>query len=219
MNTSQPAELKRFAKEIASLQQVGQLFSQRGWTRAGCCSYSLVVQSDPCKILITTGSTCRSKLSEADFLLVDISPGEKAVSSLPTRDIALHRWLVKHQQAAAIVQTQSVWCNLLGERFLSLDGVLFESHELLRRLSVRGNVAQAVWLPIAVYQHEAVEQLATIEKALGDTPTEFCSTQPIALIIQRDSLLTWAPSLEQAVLQAEALEYCCELMVRRAQLG
>jgi ribulose-5-phosphate 4-epimerase/fuculose-1-phosphate aldolase len=221
-----PAAIESHADLIAQLTKIAQLSWQRGWTRAGSCSYSGVLNHQPLQLLTTTSSTCRSALVPSDFSIVDdvaISDALTAPGSNQA-DAAIHGWIAKHRNsdvtpANAILQTQSVWSGLLADRFNTLDGVLLEDHQLLSILAGRPSekAAHAVWLPIIPRGKDSAEQLTLIEKALQFQPSD--CLPPTAMIIQHHSLFTWATDIATAYRQVEIFEYFCEYLVRKAAIS
>ena len=221
-----PAAIESHADLIAQLIKVSQLCWQRGWTRAGTCSYSAVLNHQPLQLLTTTTSKCRSALVPADFSIVD---GDAFASAIDTAgssqaDADIHSWIAKHRNnnatpANAILQTQSVWSALLADRFNTLDGVLLEDHQLLGSLSGQFSqkTSRAVWLPIIPRGKDSAEQLTLIEKALQFQPSD-CAP-PTAMIIQHHSLFTWATDIATAYRQIEIFEYFCEYLVRKAGIS
>lgn len=226
-----PAAIESHADLIAQLTKVAQLCWQRGWTRAGSCSYSVVLKCQPLELLTTDSSNCRGNLGPGDFSIVDDEALSNSINAPGSNqaDAAIHGWIAKHRNcdatpANAILQTQSVWSGLLADRFNTLDGVLLEDHQLLSSLAgplevskLDRSTARAVWLPIIPRGKDSAEQLALIEKALQFKPSD-CSP-PTAMIIQHHSLFTWAPDIATAYRQVEIFEYFCEYLVRKAAIS
>ncbi len=205
------------------LIEIGRSCWQRGWTRAGSCSYSLLSPTEPSKLTAITSRRCRSKLSVADTQTVELEQCHSI-----SADLGLHAWIAKRHsvagQSLAILQTQSVWSNLLADRFATLDGVLLEDHQLLTSLDAitLGEYAthgtkRGYWLPIVPRGSDWDKQIAELEKALAFTPTD-CHP-PRAFIAHGHSMMTWAVDFEAAYQQAEIFEYFCEYLIRRALIS
>lgn len=205
------------------LIELGRSCWRRGWTRAGSCCYSLLSPSEPTKLTAVTSRRCRGQLSVADIQSVDLEQCHSI-----NADLGLHAWMVRRHSVAgeslAILQTQSVWSNLLADRFATLDGVLLEDHQLLASLdaiSLRQDTNHSAkrghWLPIVPRAANLDQQIAELEKALSFTPTDCYS--PRAFVVHGNSLMTWAKDLEAAYQQAEIFEYFCEYLIRRALIS
>ena len=226
-----PAATESHADLIGQLTKIAQLCWQRGWTRAGSCSYSAVLNRQSLQLLTTTSSNCRSALVPGDFSIVDDDALSSAINAPGSNqaDAVIHGWITKHRNsdatpANAILQTQSVWSGLLADRFNTLDGVLLEDHQLLSSLAEPNHssksdrsTARAVWLPIIPRGKDSAEQLALIEKALQFQPTD--CLPPTAMIIQHHSLFTWATDIATAYRHVEVFEYFCEYLVRKAGIS
>lgn len=205
------------------LIELGRRCWQRGWTRAGSCCYSLLSPDQPTKLTAVTSRHCRSQLAATDIQSVELNQ-----CPVISADLGLHAWIAKRYsvvgQPLAILQTQSVWSNLLADRFSTLDGVLLEDHQLLVTLDVISlshetthSAKRGYWLPIVPRSADYAKQIAELEKALQFTPTDCYS--PRAFIIQGNSLMTWAKDFEAAYQQAEIFEYFCEYLIRRALIS
>ncbi|MFO0940815.1 MAG: class II aldolase/adducin family protein [Pirellulales bacterium] len=205
------------------LIEIGRSCWKRGWTRAGSCCYSLLSPAEPNKLTAVTSRRCRSKLSATDIQTLELTQCDSLGA-----DLALHAWVAKRYsvagQSLATVQTQSVWSNLLADRFATLDGVLLEDHQLLESLSTLSlredtthSEKRGHWLPIVPRGEDLDKQIAELEKALEFTPTD-CYL-PQAFIIHGNSMMNWAKDLETAYQQAEILEYFCEYLIRRALIS
>lgn len=221
-----PAATESHADLIGQLTKIAQLCWQRGWTRAGTCSYSGVLNREPLQLLTTTTCNCRSALVPSDFSIVDDGAISNSINTTGSNqaDAAIHSWIAKHRNSDAtptnaILQTQSVWSGLLADRFNTLDGVLLEDHQLLGSLVGQSSekVARAVWLPIIPLGKDSAEQLALIDKALQFQPSD--CLPPTAMIIQHHSLFTWATDIATAYRQIEIFEYFCEYLVRKAAIS
>lgn len=225
-----PEAIESHADLIGQLTKIAQLCWQRGWTRAGSCSYSAALNFQPLKLLTTTTRNCRSALGSSDFSIVDADAISDATCAAGSNqvDAAIHGWIAKHRNsdvtpANVILQTQSVWSGLLADRFNTLDGVLLEDHQLLsslaRPLDVKSSdrSTRAVWLPIIPLGKDSAEQLELIEKALQFQPSD--CLPPTAMIIQHHSLFTWATDIATAYRQVEIFEYFCEYLVRKAGIS
>lgn len=174
-----PAAIESHADLIAQLTKIAQLCWQRGWTRAGSCSYSAVLNRQPLQLLTTASCTCRSALVPSDFSIVNDDVLSSAVDAAGSTqaDAAIHGWIATHRNsdatpANAILQTQSVWSGLLADRFNTLDGVLLEDHQLLGSLVTQSSekTTRAVWLPIIPRGKDSAEQLALIERLCNFNP-------------------------------------------------
>lgn len=228
-----PDSTKLIQAEIEKLKLIGQRCWQRGWTRSGSCNYSSLVEHSPIRLLITNNHQCRSQLADDDFSVIDIlTESTAAFSEIATSDPAsqpsivdraIHLWIVANRsfesKSLTVIQTQSVWSALLADRFATLDGVLLEKHPLLSQLTQTAPL-NAHWLPIVPgdsHDNQPDQQIAHIESALSFTPSE-CQP-PRAIIVQNNSLFTWAPDPNLAFRQAEIFEYFCEYLVRRASIA
>ena len=211
---SLPNSLQPFSGTINELQRVGELSWQRGWNRCISGSYSVIVNHNPKKLLISSGGKNSGLSQRTDLALVD-AEGRPIDPDQPvqTADGILHCLVAEDDAVGAVLHTQSIWTTILSMRFLSLKGILLEGFELLRGLSGVTTQEHAEWLPII----ENCSETATLKASIRTTIEQ--SEQPLhGFLIHQNGLYTWGRDLEEAVRHAEILEFLCEVLGRQARM-
>ena len=110
-----PSELlQAFSEPIQGLREVGHHFWTRGWSLGTSSNYSVVIDREPLRLLITASGKDKGHLGPNDFVIVDETgqrvPTEQPASSAET---LLHCSAAKHRGAGAILHTHSVWATIL----------------------------------------------------------------------------------------------------------
>jgi Class II Aldolase and Adducin N-terminal domain len=121
--------LEPHRNSIDQLRLAGQQFWTRGWSLGTSSNYSVVINRDPIRLLITASGKDKGNLGPTDFVIVDKSgkcdPPTQAKSSAET---LLHCSAVVHQSAGAVLHTHSVWSTILSNRFAAQRGILIGGH-------------------------------------------------------------------------------------------
>ena len=57
--------------DVEALRDVGSLFWQQGWSRGTSSNYSIVLNRDPFRLLLTASGKDKRRLKSTDFVVVD----------------------------------------------------------------------------------------------------------------------------------------------------
>ncbi|QDV27402.1 methylthioribulose 1-phosphate dehydratase [Aureliella helgolandensis] len=211
-----PAHLQPYAEQIDGLREVGRVFWERGWSVGTSSNYSVVVDRNPTKILVTASGKHKGRLSRADFVLVD-SHGEPIQAEQPksSAETLLHCVAAEDSSVGAILHTHSVWSTVLSDRFSAQGGILLEGYEMLKGLSGVTTHEHAEWLPI-FENTQHIPDLAAKVKAAMQSPE-----QPLThgYIIRKHGIYTWGQDLDEAFRQIEILEFLLECVARTGALS
>ncbi len=218
--SSPPRPAKRLPSPEAAkraLARLGQEFHRRGWSLATSSNYSLVVQRDPLRLLITASGKDKGRLSPADFVEVDetgatVSPGPER----PSAETLLHTAIVRHTGAGAVLHTHSVWGTVLSDVFARPEGdgeLPLDDLEMLKALAGVPSHEQAVAVPI----FDNTQDMAALAKRLerrfaeGQGPSH-------GFLLRHHGLYTWGRDLAEARRHVEALEFLFEVTGRKRSL-
>ena len=209
-----PEFLQPYCDSLIRMQQLGEIFCQRGWNRATSGSYSVVVRRNPTELIITATRSAKSALRDTDFVLVD--SGGKPIHQEQRNPSSRTNWhctISENVSVGAVIHTHSIWTSVLASHFLPLGGVLLEGYEILKGLAGVDNPAVPVWLPILSDSSGTLPLAAQVQSALK------ASRSIYALIIHQQGLFTWGHDLEEAIRHTEVFEFLCEVIVRQSQLN
>jgi methylthioribulose-1-phosphate dehydratase len=203
------------APSIQQLCRAGHQFWQAGWSRGTSSNYSVVLDTDPLRLLVTASGKDKGHLLGDDFVIVD-SKGSPDPSDQPksSAETLLHTSIANHQSAGAILHTHSVWATLLSEHFAGHGGFYLEGYEFLKGLEGISTHEERVWIPIFENTQEIpalAEQVESYWQSHPDTPH-------YAYLIRRHGMYTWADDLASAIRHIEVLEFLLECVGRTTKL-
>ncbi len=189
--------------------RIAGLFAHRGWMLGGGGHLSVALRRDPTRLLITPDGCDKATLESADCQVLEDEQIDKAWPQAQ-----LHRLLVQHAGAGAVIVTQSPAGIAVSEHWANHDGLTLESYDLLRHLP-NGRPTDRLWLPI----------VAPVTSIHGASERQLIAMlkdprQPVqcGLLIRRGGLITWGDDLEKARLHAELFETLFAAAVSRNAL-
>ncbi len=207
-----------------ALRAVGQRFDHRGWVLGTSGNFSVVVQSNPLRLLMTASSVHKGRLSARDLLVVDRSghlarrtgpsPAQtKGVQSSaaqarqarrPSAEARLHLEIVRQRGARAVLHTHSIWSTRVSAAHHGAGGIAIEGFEMLKGLEGVKSHEHREWLPILDNSQDMEALARAASRALTEHPTSH------GFLIHRHGLYTWGDDLEQAERHVEILEFLME---------
>ncbi|WP_163554292.1 class II aldolase/adducin family protein [Candidatus Frankia alpina] len=216
----------------AELAEEAARYARLGWMRATSGNLSVVVGTDPVRILVTASGLDKGALTAADVVELDgagvptgrtptglaatglaATPSASAGGSRtgdrprqPSAEAVLHARLIGLTGAAAVVHLRTVASVLAADRFP--DGLTLRDHEMLKALG-RAAEGDPVRLPV-VTNSQDMAVLAERVSAAWEPATP-------AALIARHGMYVWGADLLAVRHRAEAVEWLCEWAVRTAE--
>ena len=122
--------------QIKGLRETGAYFFQRGWSVGTSSNYSVVLDRDPCELLVTASGKDKGRLTEWDFVRVD-GDGESTALDQPksSAETLLHCVVAQELEVGAILHTHSVWATLLSNVYFEAGGITIQGYEMLKGLA------------------------------------------------------------------------------------
>ncbi len=213
---SSASHLAGLTAEVDQLRDIGRLFYSRGWSVGTSSNYSMVIDRDPLKILITASGKDKGQLEAADFVVVDqnaqpVSQGQPKSSA----ETWLHVVAALHgNNVGAVLHTHSVWGTVLSDLFADQGGFWISGYEMLKGLQGVPSHEHRQWVPI----YENTQDIAALAEAVQP---EFENPQHPPLhgfLMRNHGLYTWGDSLFAARRHIEIFEFLFECVARRRQL-
>jgi methylthioribulose-1-phosphate dehydratase len=203
--------LEPFAKDINGLRDVGHQFWTRGWSRGTSSNYSVIIDRNPVKLLITASGKDKGHLGPNDFVIVDENgKGTVPDQAKSSAETLLHCTAATRSNAGAVLHTHSVWATTLSHHFFALGGIRFEDFEMLKGLDGITTHQSSFWLPIFDNTQDIPALQKQVIKYLDDHPDEKC----LGYLIRRHGLYTWGKDLAEATRHIEVIEFLLECLGR-----
>ncbi|KQC35151.1 MULTISPECIES: class II aldolase/adducin family protein [unclassified Frankia] len=220
----------------AALAGEAARYARLGWMRATSGNLSVVVGTDPVRILVTASGLDKGALAATDVVELDgagVPTGRLPTSGAPTSGVptelaqppgagrsraaggplrrpsaeaVLHARLIALTGAGAVVHLHTVASVLAADRFPA--GLTLRDHEMLKALG-RAADGDPVRLPV-VANSQDMTVLAGRVSAAWDPATP-------AVLVARHGMYVWGTDLVAARHRAEAVEWLCEWAVRSAE--
>jgi methylthioribulose-1-phosphate dehydratase len=190
------------------------LFYGNGWMLG--TAGNLSARTDLESFWITASGKSKGKLSESDFVRIDLQ-GRLLESPLadnrPSAEISIHQVIYSlFKDAGACFHVHSIEANLVS-RCIGGDRLLLPPIEMLKGLGIWDENPR-VYLEI-FKNHPQVPRIA------GEIANRFRQNPPSvpALLIAGHGITVWAPSIEQAVNYVEIAEYLLRYCLEARRLG
>ncbi|MBC8354180.1 MAG: methylthioribulose 1-phosphate dehydratase [Planctomycetes bacterium] len=202
-------------EQISELQETGSYFHQRGWSVGTSSNYSVILDRDPCELLVTASGKDKGRLSELDFVRVG-GDGTPLVPNQPksSAETLLHCVIAQELEVGAVLHTHSVWATLLSDLYFEEGGVTLEGYEMLKGLAGIDTHEHRYRLEIFENTQDIPILAAQVRQRLIDP------TDPLTYgyLIRRHGMYTWGRDLDEARRHIEVLEFLLECEGRRLML-
>lgn len=186
------------------LIECGRDFHQRGWSLGTSSNYSVVIDREPLKLLMTGSGFDKGRLQPDQFVMVD--ENAQALEGdfpRPSAEALLHTVLAKHGAGA-----------VLSEHFLKDGGLRIAGYEMLKGLAGIGTHESEAWIEIYPNTQD-IAALATVIDARLQDPA---SVLRHGFLMAGHGLYTWGENIAAARRQIEVLEFLFEVVTQKRLL-
>lgn len=194
-----------------ALAEVGLLCYEWGWSFGTSSNYSVLLDREPFRLLITASGKDKGHLGEEDFVVVDDEgkPVEEAPGK-PSAETMLHVMLAQRPGVGSVLHTHSIWSTLLTDQHKG--DLVIEGFEMLKGLA-----------GVSTHEHREVVKVFDNSQdipALAHQVQTYLDNDPIGrkahgLLIRRHGLYTWGRDLNEARRHVEIFEFLFEVLGRR----
>ncbi len=182
----------------------------RGWAPATAGNFSSRVGDR--HAAVTVSGRDKGKLTERDFLLLDLDGRIVDGEGRPSAETPLHLQLYRRDASiGTVLHTHSPNQTVAG-RVLAHDGsIRFEGYELLKAFAGIDTHAGSVELPV----FENTQDMRALAQAVGDRLSK--SDRLFGYLIDGHGIYAWGANVGDAVRHLEAFDFLlgCEMEVRR----
>ena len=182
----------------------------KGWAPATAGNFSGRI--DERHATITVSGRDKGKLTERDFLLVDLDGHVVDGQGKPSAETPLHLQLYRHDpKICAVLHTHSLNQTVAG-RVLAHEGAIrFEGYELLKAFAGVGTHETSVDLPVFANTQDMAELVRAVDSRLARKERLF------GYLIEGHGIYAWGTDLADALRHLEAFDFLlgCEMELRR----
>ena len=186
----------------------------QGWCQGTGGNFSVTLQHQPFRLLITQSGCNKRYLDVTDLIIV--GPGGKPIEGQPGKPSAetlLHYSIVKLTGAGSVLHTHSVWNTLLGEHFEAKGGFTITGYEMLKGLEGVSTHEAQIHVPVLPNSQDMNYLAIKLEDLLVKQPGLH------GVLIAGHGLYTWGKTIDHALRHVEIFEFLFELVGRRTELG
>lgn len=200
---------------VEALMAIGRQFHDFKWSLGTSSNYSIVLQRQPMRLLLTASGKDKGALCKGDFVVVD-GTGKSLVPGpgKPSAETGLHTLLAELPDTGAILHTHSVWGTLLSDRY-GEAGFALEGFEMLKGLE--GITTHEIRKDVEVFANDQdIARLASkIRPRLHD------ASRPLThgFLIERHGMYTWGRDISSAKRHVEIYEFLFEVLARKLQMA
>ena len=196
---------------IDEMRECGQLFHLRGWSVGTSSNYSVVVDRDPVRLIVTASGRDKGRLTRADFVHVGddgqaLEPNQPKASA----ETMLHVVLAQ-AGAGAVLHTHSVWGTLLSDHFFHAGGFEIHGYEMLKGLEGITTHQTAYWIPIFENTQDIPALARQVRQVLNESDTPLTH----GFLIRNHGLYAWGRDLFAARRHIEIHEFLFECVARK----
>ncbi|MGB3428813.1 MAG: methylthioribulose 1-phosphate dehydratase [Burkholderiaceae bacterium] len=182
----------------------------RGWAPATAGNFSARI--DERHAAITVSGRDKGKLTEHDFLLVDLDGQVIDGQGKPSAETPLHLQLYRHKPSIrAVLHTHSPNQTVAGRVLAHEGSIRFEGYELLKAFAGVGTHEASVELPVFANTQDMEALVQIVDARLRGDERLF------GYLIEGHGIYAWGTDLADALRHLEAFDFLlgCEMELRR----
>lgn len=200
-----------------ALVAAGRFLASKGWAPATSGNYSARLGDG--QVAITVSGRDKGQLKPEDIMVVD-SQGKPVVTlqqpgQKPSAETRLHTSLYQaNASIGAVLHTHSVDSVTLSRWWLRTgqDSLVLTDYELLKAFPGIATHAVEITIPIVANSQDMVSLGDEVLARLSSQP------QPVGYLIAGHGLYAWGPTVAQALMATEALEFLVSCALQEALL-
>ena len=197
-----PIRLRHLAGElITNVRELGH----SGWTPATSSNFSM--RLDDRHAAVTVSGRNKSKLSEADIMVVEFDGNPVATDLKPSAETLLHTQLYRRfPEIGCVLHTHSLVQTVASRLFAPQGHVRFADYELQKAFAGNTTHDDSMDVPVFANTQDMTELAGEVDAALDERSMW-------GYLIEGHGLYTWGRDMPEARRHLEAFEFllACEL--------
>lgn len=200
---------------VDQLQEIGQIFWQRGWSVGTSSNYSVLLNRNPKELLITASGHDKRKLGRDEFVVVN-ETGRPIDDSQPrpSAETLLHVVATDQPEVGAVLHTHSIWGTLLSDYYFAQGAVPLEGYEMLKGLE--GIRTHETKVSIEIFDN--TQDIAALSEVIRGRFADQQNPLQYGFLMRNHGLYTWGRTLADAFRHIEVLEFLFEVAGRKLSL-
>uniref|UniRef100_A0A8J7VUK5 Methylthioribulose-1-phosphate dehydratase n=1 Tax=Coralloluteibacterium stylophorae TaxID=1776034 RepID=A0A8J7VUK5_9GAMM len=206
--SSLPYSQAAFSDAAKALMSTTAELAALGWTPATSSNFSQ--RLDASHAVITASGADKGRLTEGDFLAVDLAGAPVSSALRPSAETLLHTPLYARDLAGCVLHTHSRTQTVASRLFARAGRVRIVGFELIKAFAGNATHVAAIEIPVLPYTQDMPALAAEVERLLDAGPLW-------GYLIDGHGLYAWGRDLKEARRHLDAFEFllACELDLRR----
>ncbi len=197
----------------ALIDCIGRIHA-RGWCEGTSGNYSVVLERDPTRLLITRSGMDKGRIAPTEDLVIVGADGKPVGGEAhrPSAESLLHAAVVGETGAGSVLHSHSVWGTLLGERFLEEGALRISGYEMIKGIAGMTSHETELLVPVLANSQDM--------DALSERVCRVLHMQPAVrgFLIAGHGLYAWGEDLDEAYRHVEIFEFLFQVVGRRESL-
>ncbi len=194
-----------------SLIQVINLIADRGWTRATAGNFSVLLEREPIRMLMSPSGVDKGMLLEHDLIEVSGQGVSLTEGGKTSAETLLHTAIYEERTVNCVLHVHTVWNTLLSKKYLKQGALTISGYEILKALSGVATHEHAERVPV----FDNTQDIAALGKLVKNELLRDKSVK--SFLIAGHGVYTWGETVETAYRHLDALEFLFETLVRSEQ--
>lgn len=201
----------RCAEVAASLLRAAADLSARGWCLGTSGNFSVTLDREPLRLLITRSGRDKGRLAAEDLLVVNAEGRPVGGEGAPSAEALLHCAIAEEAGAGSVLHTHTVAGTLLGEHFSSRGELAVSGYEMLKGLEGIETHEAEVVVPVFANAQDMAHLAGRVRRLLASRP------RLRGFLIAGHGLYAWGETLVQAKRHVEVFEFLFQCLARRTR--
>ncbi|HEX2897254.1 MAG TPA: methylthioribulose 1-phosphate dehydratase [candidate division Zixibacteria bacterium] len=198
------------AEARAELMSIIKRITVRGWCPATAGNFSVLLDKEPIRMLITPSGVDKNLISGDDLLEVNEKVEVLSGKGNPTAEGLIHAAVYQTREAGSVLHVHTVANTVLSEKHLSSGYIEISGYEILKAFP-------------GVSTHEHTERIPIFAnsqdmKSLSENVREKLKIDQSAkgVLLAGHGIYTWGRSPQTAYQHLEAFEFLFEVLSRKS---
>jgi len=192
-----------------NLMSIIKRITARGWCPATAGNFSVLIGSNPLRMLISPSGVDKNLLSADDLLVVNEKVEVISGTGKPTAEGLIHAAVYQTRAARSVLHIHTVANTVLSEKHLKLGFIEISGYEILKALPGVTSHQHKELIPIFANSQDMTRLSQDIFKKLQK------DKNIKAVLLAGHGLYTWGESPQAAYQHLEAFEFLFEVLSRK----
>jgi methylthioribulose-1-phosphate dehydratase len=173
-------------------------------------NFSVIIDPDPLRMLISPSGVDKSLISPDDLLEVTEQAEVLCGMGKPSAETLLHTAIYQTRNAKSILHAHTIWSTLISEKYLSKGFLEISGYEILKGLPGVSTHNHTEHIPVFENSQDMNRLSQFVQKKLQ------VDKSVKAFLLSGHGVYTWGESPAKAYCHLQALEFLFEVVYRKS---